>query len=104
MNDDRTDGEGSRCPSAEIDVPGEIDHADSRVAGGVDTGSALACAAQPRSTPGATVQPDTTRPHMQSPSLDAPARVLAPAAAPGGTSAPAAGCAPYSTGNRRHEP
>jgi hypothetical protein len=71
MNDDRADGERSRGPSAEIDVLGEIDHADPRVAGGLDTGTALACAAQPGSTPGATVRPDPTRPHMrESPSPD----------------------------------
>jgi hypothetical protein len=44
---DRTDGERSCDPGAEIDMPREIDHADPRVADGVDTGTALACAAQP---------------------------------------------------------
>jgi hypothetical protein len=41
MNDDRTDGERSCDPGAEIDMPGEIDDSDPRVADGVDTGTAF---------------------------------------------------------------
>jgi hypothetical protein len=106
---DRTDGERSCDPGAEIDMPREIDHADPRVADGVDTGTALACAAQPGSTPGAAVRPDPTRPHMrESPSpdpfsVDASAPRARTRGRPRGTSAPAASCAPYSRGSRRHE-
>ena len=106
---DRTDGERSCDPGAEIDMPREIDHADPRVADGVDTGTALACAAQPGSTPGAAVRPDPTRPHIrESPSpdpfsVDASAPRARTRGRPRGTSAPAASCAPYSRGSRRHE-
>ena len=60
MNDDRTDGERSCDPGAEIDMPGEIDDSDPRVADGVDTGTALACAAQPGSHRGRQCGPTQT--------------------------------------------
>ena len=93
MNGDRADAEGSGDPGAEIDMPGEIDHADPRIADGVDTATALACAAQPGSTPGAAVRPDPTRPHMREspspdPRLTPRPRVLAPAAAHEGPARP----------------
>jgi len=106
---DRTDGKRSCDPGAEINMPREIDHADPRVADGVDTGTALACAAQPGSTPRAAVRPDPTRPDMrESPSpdpfsVDASAPRARTRGRPRGTSAPAASCAPYSRGSRRHE-
>jgi hypothetical protein len=106
---DRTDGERSCDPGAEIDMPREIDHADPRVADGVDTGTALACAAQPGSTPGAAVRPDPTRPHMrESPSpdpfsVDASAPRAPHPRPPTRDQRAAASCAPYSRGSRRHE-
>ena len=109
MNDDRTDGERSCDPGAEIDMPGEIDDSDPRVADGVDTGTALACAARPGSTAGEAVRPDPTRPHMrESPSpdpfsVDASAPRAPTRGRPRGTNAPAASCAPYSRDSRRHE-
>jgi len=70
MNDDRTDGEGSYDPGAEIDMPGEIDDADPRVADGVDTGTALAWRhSRGQHRGGSAARPK--RPHMRgSPSPD----------------------------------
>jgi hypothetical protein len=58
MNDDRTDGERSCDPGAEIDMPGEIDHADPRVADGVDTGTAFGMCGTAGVNTGAAVRPD----------------------------------------------
>jgi hypothetical protein len=89
MNGDRADAEGSGDPGAEIDMPGEIDHADPRVADGVGFGMYGTAGVNT----GAAVRPDPTRPHMREspspdPRLTPRPRVLAPAAAHEGPARP----------------
>ena len=89
MNDDRTDGERSCDPSAEIAMPGEIDHADPRVADGVGFGMYGTAGVNT----GAGVRPDPTRPHVRvspspDPRLTLRPRVLVRAAAHEGPARP----------------
>ena len=94
MNDDRTDGEGSRGPSNSR-ICGRVGSGRA-IAPGVDPGRAAHAKAVPVSTPPATprigrsISPGTSisAPSPDPVSVDAPARVLAPAAAQEGPARP----------------